>query len=197
MKTIPRSWKRLLAHVIDQVVGLILVSPVLFFAFSAYWNNEEIVLHWSLVLFYVLVPIVYETMSYFLFQSTIGKWVFNLKLVFRGSDKALDLGTCLLRVITSRLSWFLSLAPFALIFLRYDRTHIADWIAGTRVIDLAAPYRRTKRYVFMALVLFGLYSWQGLKNAQIFLREMKFENSFFYIPNSQGGFEVSLAVEDE
>jgi len=164
MQYVPSTWRRLWAKLIDQVfVGLLFV-PFLPLYWQA-WQSGEGLIEVSIWLgVYLLVaPIFYEFLFLYLFSRTPGKWLLGLRVVCADHLEN-DLGweNCLLRALVARLDFFFSWAIYALAFWRYDRTHLADWVAGTRVVQaFSRPQRPKKRWLLgiFFVLMFGLEGW--------------------------------------
>lgn len=133
---IPSTWKRIGAYFLDQLVIGLLFFPMWGFWYDLMNSEEEVFAPLSLFIFLLLFPLIYESLFLALFQQTPGQWILGLWVVPRHEPgKRLSWVQVFLRALTNRLSLFFSFAPFALAFFRYDRTHLGDWIAETRVLQ--------------------------------------------------------------
>lgn len=179
---IAESSHRFYAKLIDQVIILFFSIPVFVSAFRQIDENGIVVLHWSYVLYYFLLSLCYDFVSYYFFAQTPGKWVFDLTLVdSRNPQKELDHWQILIRLFATRLEFFFSWAIYAVAFFRYDRRHLADLIAGTRVSAVNRRQRPAKiRWIQGGLILLLSIS-QGPMVAYEKLKNVHFENSNFYM----------------
>lgn len=163
---VPSTWKRIFAWLVDR-----LVIALLFFPFWGFWyllGESEDVIFVPLWLFgfLILFPMLYEFLFLALFQQTPGQWVWDLWVVPRHHPGArLRWEQAFLRALSGRLCLFFSYAPYALAFFRYDRTHLCDWIAETRVLQAERRHRPPRlRWITGSFLVF-IYVSQGFQNA--------------------------------
>lgn len=175
---VPSTWRRLMAYGLDQIVSLLFYLPFLKTFFLLIFTEEEVFVSWVELIVMFIIPAVYEGLFLMVMQRTPGKWIMGLKVVpFSDPEAQLTWDQCVLRPITSRLTFFFGWAVYALAFFRYDRTHLADWVANTRVIQME-PRRSPARLRWLMgsfFVLFFVYD--GLRGAAIRLSLLDFKNS--------------------
>lgn len=168
--SVPSSMDRVGAKVIDEILIFILALPALIPIFSvegAEW------IPWGLVAYLLAVPLAYEALAYWIFSQTVGKWIFSLRVNdSRDPHRPVELSRFLLRVLISRLSVFVSWAPQATAFFRYDRTHLADWLAGTRVVSLRPRPKRAVLHPWWGIFLVIFFIETGLSSAAIFWSQL-------------------------
>lgn len=142
---IPSTWSRLIAKLVDQVASAVFYIPFAGYFIKMIFTEEEVVISLPKLLILFLIPAIYEGVFLVLMQKTPGKWLMGLTVVpAEDAHAKLRWDHCLLRPLTGRLSLFFSLAIYALAFFRYDRTHLADWVANTRVVQSKPRNKRTK-----------------------------------------------------
>ncbi|MBK7962007.1 MAG: RDD family protein [Bdellovibrionales bacterium] len=74
-------------------------------------------IHLVWVVYFVLVRLSYEGLSYYFFRSTLGKYLFNLRVVNRDHpDAPLELTQCYFRALVSELSFFVGWALHGTLF---------------------------------------------------------------------------------
>ena len=167
------TWRRLFARGIDQVIRGLFYLPFGSLFFKLFMTSQEVRV--SIVELFVLfmVPAIYEFVFLVLFQATPGKWLLGLKVApFSSSESKLDLGQCFLRSLVGQFTFFFSWAIFAVAFFRYDRTHLADWIAGTRVVQSRPRLTQAKVRPILGLLFVILYSWEGLVSASSMIQKI-------------------------
>lgn len=103
--------------------------------------------------------------------ATPGKFVMGLRLVGRDQEK-LEWSQALLRTLTDDLSAVLGLATRVLAFIRFDRTHLSDWIAETRVVQLKPRASIVHRRWAVAVFLFVFLAFQGLESSVHWLNSL-------------------------
>lgn len=174
---VPSTWRRLMAHGIDQGLQLVLYIPFGKSFFLLIFTDESVRI--SLVELFVLfmIPALYEWVFLTLMQATPGKWMMGLKVVpFSSPLEALSWQHCFLRPLVGRLSFFFSWGIFALAFFRYDRTHLADWMAETRVVQFVPRIRRASVRPILGALLCVFYVYEGLSAARSVLQIIDWEN---------------------
>lgn len=174
---VPSTWRRLVAHGVDQLIRVFCYIPFAKPFFLMVFTDEDVKI--SLLQLFVLfmVPAIYELVFLILFQATPGKWLLGLKVVpFTNPSEKLDLQQCILRPLMGRLSFFFSWAIYALAFFRYDRTHIMDWVAETRVVQFSPRATRAKLRPILGVLLILLYVYEGLSSARGILQVVDWEN---------------------
>ncbi|WP_255489937.1 RDD family protein [Bdellovibrio sp. KM01] len=173
---VPSTWKRLLAVTIDQVFLAICYSPFYKAFYTVWFTDADVQFNLFQLLMLFLTPALYEAASLMLISATPGKWIMGLKVVPAHSPhEELDYTQCLLRPLTSRLSFFFSWAIFALAFFRYDRTHLSDWVAETRVVQFQPRSTRAGIRWVLGFFLVLSYSYEGLHYAAGILNEINWQ----------------------
>ncbi|WP_373999618.1 RDD family protein [Bdellovibrio bacteriovorus] len=174
---VPSTFRRLMAQGIDQAVRLIFYIPFLKPFFLLIFTDDQVPVSFYTLGLMFLIPAIYEFIFLVMMQATPGKWFMGLKVVpFSHPTETLDWRQCILRPLTERLTFFFSWAVYALAFFRYDRTHLADWVAETRVIQFKPRTSRAKvRWVTGSLLIF-LYVYEGLVSSAAILRVMDWQN---------------------
>lgn len=104
-------------------------------------------------------------------QATPGKFLFGLRLIGR-DHRELTWAQCLLRTFTDDISAVLGLATRILVFLRFDRTHLSDWIAETRVVQFVPRSRFPHRRWALTIILFVITAMNGLQASVVWLNSM-------------------------
>ena len=140
---IPSTWARLIARAVDQLASSVFYLPFASYFIEMMFTENDVLISLPKLFVLFMIPAIYECVFLIFMQRTPGKWLMGLTVV--PADDAhgkLRWDHCVSRPLTGRLSLFFSLAIYALAFFRYDRTHLCDWVAGTRVVQ-AKP--RTKR----------------------------------------------------
>lgn len=138
---VPSSFHRFWARLIDGAVVATFLMPALRSTIGADLGAEAgaVELSWWLVLYVAAAPVAYETIALWIFGTTVGKWVFSLRVVAAGRPSVPPTGpSSLLRSLTGQLDLIFGHAVQALALFRNDRTHLADWVAGTRVVAARA-----------------------------------------------------------
>lgn len=168
---IPSTWRRLAAKGIDSLIRAIFYLPFIKSFFLLIFTDEDVTI--SLVSLFVMfiTPAIYEFVFLVFMQATPGKWLMGLKVVpFSDVGANLDWRQCFLRPFVERFSFFFSLAIYAVAFFRYDRTHLADWIAETRVVQFALRPTPTKIRWFLGSILVLVNILEGVQSSSRMLR---------------------------
>jgi uncharacterized RDD family membrane protein YckC len=174
---VPSTWRRLFAKGIDQIVRGVFYIPFVGLLIKLFTTSEEVKVSLSKLMIVFFIPPIYELIFLILFQATPGKWLMGLKVVpFSSPETKLDLGQCLLRSIGGQFTFFFSWAIYAVAFFRYDRTHVVDWIAQTRVIQVSPRLGRAKLRPLMGFVFIVFYAWEGLVSAHQIIHNIDWMN---------------------
>lgn len=156
--------ERLSAKLLDQLVVLALLWPAFGASLWLVEGQSRLWLSWPYLLYFVGVPLAYESLSNWFFGRTVGKWVFGLRLAsYHGPERELGFGACLVRALAERLSFYFSWAVYAPGWLRRDRRHLADWIAGTQVVfenGRALESGRRPILALLGLLFFSALGWE-------------------------------------
>jgi uncharacterized RDD family membrane protein YckC len=146
------TWRRLVAYWLDSMVLAFCWLPVFIQVWGSMAYEGRVAFEWRWLLVGVLLQLFYKwTFLYFL-GGTIGKLIMGLRVVPAVDQQAsLGLFQSFLRVFADALSIFFGHAPRALALLRLDRTHISDWVAETRVMQLAPQPLLMRRHLLLAM----------------------------------------------
>lgn len=166
--------RRILAFLVDEVLRQLAYLPawVHLIRSSGYWSFADISWFWLGIcyLFHFSARVVFLRFI----QATPGKFLFGLRLVGRESDD-LNWTQAFVRTAADDLAAVAGLATRCLALLRFDRTHLSDWVAGTRLIQnkhrIAFPHRRW----ILAIFLFVVTGISGLQNSLWWLAELSGE----------------------
>jgi uncharacterized RDD family membrane protein YckC len=173
---VPSTYRRLVARFIDKMIEGLFYLPFFRLAYDLFFTDDDVYVSLWQLLVLLLIPAVYEFIFLIFFQATPGKLIMGLKVVpDHNPQEKLSLENCILRPLTERLSIFFSLAIYATAFFRYDRTHVADWVARTRVVQSKPRATRTRVRWVLGLLLIAMYGVEGLKSASYALRNVDWE----------------------
>ena len=168
---VPSTWRRLFAQGIDSILRTVMYLPFAKSFFLLMFTEERVVLPLEGFVFLLLVPAIYEFLFLYLMQATPGKWLLGLKVVPQNNPHSeLHWTQCVLRSLVERGALFISWGLYATAFFKYDRTHVADWVAETRVVQFSPRQSRPRIRWFLGLIFIFMYSYDGLRNAQNVLR---------------------------
>lgn len=174
---VPSTWKRLLALGLDQIFILLFYIPFAKTFFQIFFTDDDVYISLAKLFVLFLVPAVYEFIFLVVLQATPGKWLVGLKVVpVHNAYAELHIYQCLLRPLVSRLSFFFSWAIYALAFFKYDRTHLADWVAETRVIQFTTRAQRPKIRWFLGLILILSNAYEGVISSSSVLNQIDWAN---------------------
>lgn len=180
----PSTWKRLLARFIDSGVIFVLQLPVIYLFFIDFLRTEEVKIHWAHVVYFFAVRVCYETFSIAFFSATIGKKQMGLTVINRNSlvgGKQVHLDQAFLRSLVSQLSLIFGWSLFVTAFLKYNRTHIADWVADTQVLSRTQQSVRPKIRWVLAFGFIFIFLSSSVKSTVVTLNHLEWKNPYFYI----------------
>lgn len=132
---VPRMSVRFFAFYLDEGLRWMVLAPFLgMYFFAGLWGQVSVVTSGTLVLVFLSL-VCFRVLCLYYAGGSIGKLVWGLRVRHRDGGE-LTLMQSILRVVADELAIFFAFAPRALAFFRWDRTHLSDWIAETRVISL-------------------------------------------------------------
>jgi uncharacterized RDD family membrane protein YckC len=153
--------KRILAFVVDRVIEAIIYLPIWIQLAASYLSEGEYSVSIRMIVACLLMHLLYDWMFLYFLGGTIGKLLFGLRVVPRREPyETLTLMQSLLRPLTDRLAIFFGQSLRALAFIRFDRTHVSDWVAETWVVQGVPRRRKPVRRFFLVIfiILFSLSS---------------------------------------
>ncbi|WP_413557190.1 RDD family protein [Bdellovibrio sp. HCB209] len=170
------TWKRFIAQGIDQIFLLVCYVPFATLFYQVYTSDTDIYVSLFQLFMLFMVPALYEAVSLMVAQATPGKWLLGLKVVpNHDPTQPLEYSQCILRPLTSRLTFFFSWAIYALAFFRYDRTHLSDWVAETRVVQFKPrPTRPKIRWIIGTFFVLS-YAYEGMAYASSVLNQINWQ----------------------
>lgn len=162
---LPSTWRRLAAYILDQMIMMPFYLPFAGVFVDLVFGGDEARISLFKFTLILMTPAVYEFVFLLLMNATPGKWLLGMKVTpAKDLEAGLDWHQAFLRAFVGRLSLFLSSAIYALAFFRYDRTHLVDWIAETRVVQNTPRRERPQiRWILGSLfvVYFCIEGWSA------------------------------------
>ncbi|MFZ4403503.1 MAG: RDD family protein [Pseudobdellovibrionaceae bacterium] len=198
MNYAPSTWKRIFAFGIDQLLQfLIFAAAWLSFTVVSFDIESWSIPGWSYFVLYVLWPFCYDVLFLSLLKATPGQWMFNLQVVpSHRDDLHLSFAQIFLRALAARTTVFFSWAPYVTAFFRYDRTHVIDWLAETRVVQDHARSQKPKLRIFLGLFLVWIFLSEGLEQSPDFIRQI-FSDQVQWSLSMDSNFEITVDDSQE
>ncbi len=178
--------KRGIAFLIDSGIAFIFMLPVwvqlLFFQLNhgfgaGVWTVEP---RW--ILLSGLMIFFYRWLFVFFLGGTLGKLIMGLQIVpALRPNEALGLFQSFLRALADGLSLFFGQSLRALAFLRFDRTHVSDWVAETRVVQFTPRKHPPRRRVWFTLVIVLFSFWNAFFRIYTTIHRVHFESGQFVV----------------
>lgn len=178
MTDVPSTSLRIWAKAVDDLLITFLLIPA--FGFSAFnlFSGGPLWISWAFLAYFLLIPLLYEGLALWIFGTTFGKWLFFLRVVpATDPRRPLEAGQAFTRALAGRFSFFFSYAVQATAIFRYDRTHLADWLGGTRVVTERPRPRRVSIHWIVGSVAIVVLLMSGLTVATLFLRGVSIEST--------------------
>lgn len=177
---VPSTALRFWARLVDGVmVGVFLVPAFGLSAFSLF--SGPIWISWPFVAYLLLVPVLYEALSVWIFGTTFGKWLFFLRVVpAHDSSAELKASQIFNRALAGQFSFFFAYAPQSLLLFRYDRTHLVDWLGGTRVVTTRLREKKIRIHWLFGAFLFLLFFFSGMEAASLFVGGLSLSTQGIY-----------------
>ncbi len=171
------TWRRIFAYGIDSTILAFCLLPFWIQVWVSTMLDESITIDWQWLAGALLLQLFYKWSFLYLLGGTMGKLIMGLRVVPSDqSETELGLFQSFLRVATDGLSFFFGVAPRALLLLRLDRTHISDWVAETRVVQLAPQTQLMRRHWMLALFVIWIAFFSQFQNIYRTFQDLEFED---------------------
>ncbi len=157
------TWRRGLALGVDSSLHSLLFAAFLQAHRTGIFSSAPVWIPYFKLLGFFIWFFAFQFSCLYWVGATPGKLLMGLRVVDRHSGAGLLAMQAFLRVLSDSLSVFLGFGPRALAFLRFDRTHVSDWVAETQVRQFTPRSSYPRRRVALGLLLFFLLSWSGLR----------------------------------
>lgn len=184
----PSTWKRLIARLLDDGYIFILQLPVVVVFVVNSFQSESFKIHWAHAVYFILVRILYETISVAFFSTTLGKKQMGLTIINRnrGVEKTkIGFDQALLRSIVGQLSHIIGWSLYVTAFFKHNRTHVGDWIADTQVVSYTARDKRPQiRWIFAIGFMILSFS-SSIKGTAASLNSLTWQKPYLYFQNSE------------
>jgi uncharacterized RDD family membrane protein YckC len=176
------TWRRLMAFWIDSFIAGICLLPVWLQLWGSTLIDENISVEWRWLAAGILLQLFYKWLFLYFLGGTLGKLLMGLRVVpNEHPENPLGLFQSLLRVLSDALAFFFGLAPRALALIRLDRTHVSDWVAETRVVQLVPQTQLIRRHWLLALVVMVLSFGNQFSQLYHTLRNVHFAQGLFFV----------------
>ncbi len=160
---VPSTKRRILAGGIDQIIIMIPAILIFYPNLKALFNTSEIKINIFVLAAVITCQFLYFFLSYLLMEATLGQKLVGQKLVSISGEKLAAVQIAI-RVLCDQLSVFFSYGLFCLIFFRFDRTHLSDWLAETKVVQDEERKLPAVRRVVVCVLLTGYFCIDGFHN---------------------------------
>lgn len=174
---VPSTSDRIWARALDHFVIALLLVPAFGWRAFAPFASGDVWFSWSFFLYLALMPIAYETLAVWVFGTTVGKWVYSLRVVsVRQGQGAPGFWDSLVRTLVNSFSLLISYAGYSLMFFQTDRSHVGDWMAKTRVVCARDRRDPPRLRPVLALILIHAFGLLGLASAMAFTRGVEWNS---------------------
>lgn len=173
--------RRVMAFLVDSIIGTLFMIPVwvqlLFSYFSGGLERGALAVEPRWILLSGLLIFFYRWLFVFFLGGTIGKLLTGLRVIsVHNPTESLGLFQSFLRALTDGLSLFFGQSLRALAFLRYDRTHVSDWVAETRVVQFVPRKRLPQRRVWLAIFLVLISFWDAFQGIYMIIHRVHLDS---------------------
>jgi uncharacterized RDD family membrane protein YckC len=172
---VPSTWRRFFAYWVDRMIIGFCYAPAFFQAVGSYFRDQivQVDLRWLILGW--LFALIYDLCFVYFMGGSVGKLLFHLRVI--SVNGKLTFWQVLLRTLTNELNLFFGLAHRALALLRLDRTHLADWVAETRVVQLEPRSSPPVRRKILGPILVLVIALSSFSNLYRKLQQVHFEGS--------------------
>lgn len=176
----PSTYRRLVAFFLDKFFKNILRGPVVYFIIVDYLKHDVIRIHIYHLCYVILLELLYDVFILSIWGKTPGKYLTGLAVVDRQTKVGISFSQSLLRYLVGLLHLFFGWAIYALAFFKRQRTHLADWIAGTQVVSLNHPRATPKIRWIVGLFLCISISSDSWHKAKIAMKSYSWTEHYLY-----------------
>jgi len=170
------TWRRVIAYWIDSFITGLCLLPFWIQVWGGMFFDQKVAVDWQWLAVGLLLSLFYKWSFLYFLGATVGKLMMGLRVVSTsGTGEELGLFQSFLRVLADGLSFFFGLAPRALALLRLDRTHVSDWVAETRVVQIVPQTALISRRWVAALIIIWISFFSQFSNLYQTLRVIEFE----------------------
>ncbi|MEI7973273.1 MAG: RDD family protein [Bdellovibrio sp.] len=156
------TWRRLLALGVDSSLHSLSFAAFLQAHRMGIFSSAPVLIPYLKLFGFLIWFFAFQFSCLYWVGATPGKLLMGLRIVDRRTGSGLLPMQAFLRVLADSLSVFLGFGPRALALLRFDRTHVSDWVAETQVRQFVPRDSFPRRRVILGVLLFLLLSWSGL-----------------------------------
>ncbi len=173
-KFVADTVRRLFALWIDSLLHMLVTGAFLSVPVSKLLLQREVVISYVSLGTFAVLSLGFQACCLKWVGATPGKLMMGLRIVSRTGASELSWMQAFLRPLADALSLFFGLGPRALMFLRFDRTHISDWVAETQVRQFHARTHPPRRRWLLGLGLFLFLSGQSFHQSYQQIQHLKF-----------------------
>ncbi len=173
--------RRVVAFLIDSMIATLFMIPVWVQLVFSYLNggmkSGTLTLEPRWILLSALLIFFYRWLFVYFLGGTLGKLLLGLQVVpAHNTTESLGLFQSFLRALADGLSLFFGQSLRALAFLRFDRTHVSDWVAETRVVQFVPRKRPPRRRVWLTVFLVLFSFWNAFQGIYMTIHRVHFES---------------------
>lgn len=174
--SIARSYRRILAYLVDSIITMILFTPIWIQMLASLFRDRTFEIDFNLLILCFLLNFFYHFLFLRFMGGTIGKLLFGLRVVNKSNGGSPSSMQCFLRVLTDQLGIFFGNAPRVLAFARFDRTHVSDWVAETQVRQTSPREDHPKRNIPVTLVVALYLAYSSFISAYQWIQRSEFDH---------------------
>jgi uncharacterized RDD family membrane protein YckC len=165
MMSVARTWRRVVAFFVDQLIIGLFYAPVWIQVASSWVQGQSLEIDWRLLLMCFLLQFLYRWIFLVFMGATLGMLIFGIRVVDFEDGEFPDWLPSFIRVLTDHLSFFFGQAFHVLAIFRFDRRHLSDWLAKTQVRQFAPRENPPKPYVVLGTICFVYCFFSGFYSA--------------------------------
>ncbi len=176
------GWRRVFAWVIDSSLSSLFYLPIWVQLGFLLGPTTQHTLSLSLLLLCFALQFCFRWMVLYFLAASPGKLLFGLRVVnAHEPESPLGLTQSFLRVLADHLSLFFGDALRILAWFRFDRTHVSDWVAETRVVQDWPRKRIPRRRILVASLGFIFLLQSGWSQAYFLFRRIDYKNGVLVV----------------
>ncbi|MEY4616603.1 MAG: hypothetical protein RJB66_1563 [Pseudomonadota bacterium] len=150
------TFRRMLAHAIDEILGMVFLVPLIVSAFAQMGKGHSIVISWKLFFACWLSRMAYEVICIYMLQALPAQAFLGLRILSTyHPEMGIGLSQTVIRVLFAQFKYILGPSIFLMALLHRDRQHLGDILAETRVVQIQErAFTPKPRWVLGSILIF-------------------------------------------
>jgi len=184
--TVASTFRRIMAHSIDEMIGFIFAIPLLVYLWRHASQGNGVLVTWKWLLGLWIAKMTYETLCIYVLQALPAQHFFGLKIMStHRPELGLGLFQSFLRVLMGQLKYIFGPSIYFMALFHRDRQHLGDIIAETKVVQFSERTFEPKIRFILGSILVYFTLVANLSNAVEFISSNRVKKEGIIIETPQ------------